>query len=131
MGASHRRDVPVAGLLRDSIVGITCFPDPLPRGRKRTRGCTVGSASLQRLTDLGRHLPRRSDLPVIECPHCGRRTFKFAHRAMADRCPACGARLSERHDTAAIEAEVRDRLYGGRRADSAPRPSRLESSGRS
>jgi hypothetical protein len=30
--ASHRRDVPVAGLLRDSIVGITCFPDPLPRG---------------------------------------------------------------------------------------------------
>ncbi len=34
-GASHRRDVPVAGLLRDSIVGITCFPDPLPRGGKR------------------------------------------------------------------------------------------------
>jgi hypothetical protein len=33
--ASHRRDVPVAGLLRDSIVGITCFPDPLPRDRKR------------------------------------------------------------------------------------------------
>ena len=33
--ASHRRDVPVAGLLRDSIVGITCFPDPLPRGAKR------------------------------------------------------------------------------------------------
>ena len=33
--ASHRRDVPVAGLLRDSIVGITCFPDPLPRGGKR------------------------------------------------------------------------------------------------
>jgi hypothetical protein len=34
-GASHQRDVPVAGLLRDSIVGITCFPDPLPRGGKR------------------------------------------------------------------------------------------------
>jgi hypothetical protein len=33
--APHGRDVPVAGLLRDSIVGITCFPDPLPRGRKR------------------------------------------------------------------------------------------------
>lgn len=33
--ASDRRDVPVAGLLRDSIVGITCFPDPLPRGGKR------------------------------------------------------------------------------------------------
>jgi hypothetical protein len=33
--ASYRRDVPVAGLLRDSIVGITCFPDPLPRGGKR------------------------------------------------------------------------------------------------
>ena len=32
---SHRRDVPVAGVLRDSIVGITCFPDPLPRGGKR------------------------------------------------------------------------------------------------
>jgi len=32
---SHRPDVSVAGLLRDSIVGITCFPDPLPRGRKR------------------------------------------------------------------------------------------------
>ena len=31
----YRRDVPVAGLLRDSIVGITCFPDPLPRGAKR------------------------------------------------------------------------------------------------
>ena len=33
--ASYRRDVPVAGLLRDSIVGITCFPDPLPRRAKR------------------------------------------------------------------------------------------------
>jgi hypothetical protein len=33
--ASDRRDVPVAGMLRDSIVGITCFPDPLPRGGKR------------------------------------------------------------------------------------------------
>jgi hypothetical protein len=33
--ASQRRDVPVAGLLRDSIVGITCFPDPLPRRAKR------------------------------------------------------------------------------------------------
>ena len=33
--ASRRPDVPVAGLLRDSIVGITCFPDPLPRGGKR------------------------------------------------------------------------------------------------
>jgi hypothetical protein len=33
--ASDRRDVPVAGLLRDSIVGITCFPDPLPRGGRR------------------------------------------------------------------------------------------------
>jgi hypothetical protein len=32
------RDVPVAGLLRDSIVGITCFPDPLPRrGKRRSR----------------------------------------------------------------------------------------------
>jgi len=28
--------VPVAGLLRDAIVGITCFPDPLPKGRKRS-----------------------------------------------------------------------------------------------
>ena len=34
---SDRRDVPVAGLLRDSIVGITCFPDPLPRDSKRRR----------------------------------------------------------------------------------------------
>jgi hypothetical protein len=33
--ASQRRDVPVAGLLRDSIIGITCFPDPLPRRSKR------------------------------------------------------------------------------------------------
>jgi hypothetical protein len=33
--APHRHDVPVVGLLRDSIVGITCFPDPLPRGGKR------------------------------------------------------------------------------------------------
>jgi hypothetical protein len=33
--ASRRDEVPVAGLLRDSIAGITCFPDPLPRGRKR------------------------------------------------------------------------------------------------
>jgi hypothetical protein len=33
--ASQRRDVPVAGLLRDAIVGITCFPDPLPRGGGR------------------------------------------------------------------------------------------------
>jgi hypothetical protein len=33
--AGNRRDVPVAGLLRDSIVGITCFPEPLPRSRKR------------------------------------------------------------------------------------------------
>ena len=33
--AAHRRDVPVAGLLRDAIVGITCFPDPLPRSVKR------------------------------------------------------------------------------------------------
>jgi len=32
---SHRRDVSVAGLLRHPIVVITCFPDPLPRGRKR------------------------------------------------------------------------------------------------
>jgi hypothetical protein len=35
--AARRHDVPVAGLLRDSIVGITCFPDPLPRGGKRSR----------------------------------------------------------------------------------------------
>jgi len=34
---SHRRDVPVDGLLRDCIVGITCFPEPLPRGSKRRR----------------------------------------------------------------------------------------------
>jgi hypothetical protein len=33
--AVRRRDVAVAGLLRDSIVGITCFPDPLPRRGKR------------------------------------------------------------------------------------------------
>jgi hypothetical protein len=33
--ASRRHDVPVAGLLRDAIVGITCFPDPLPRGGRR------------------------------------------------------------------------------------------------
>jgi hypothetical protein len=33
--ASRRRDVPVAPLLRDSIVGITCFPEPVPRGGKR------------------------------------------------------------------------------------------------
>jgi hypothetical protein len=33
--APHRRDALVGGLLRDAIVGITCFPDPLPRGRKR------------------------------------------------------------------------------------------------
>ena len=32
---SHRRDVHVAPLLRDSIVGITCFPNPMPRGGKR------------------------------------------------------------------------------------------------
>jgi hypothetical protein len=38
LSASHRRDVPVAGLLHDAIVGITCFPDPLPRtGRSRRR----------------------------------------------------------------------------------------------
>ena len=36
--ASHRSDVPVAGLLRDCIVGITCFPDPVPRsGKARSR----------------------------------------------------------------------------------------------
>jgi hypothetical protein len=35
--ASHRHDVAVAGLLRDAIVGITCFPDPLPRGKRRPR----------------------------------------------------------------------------------------------
>jgi hypothetical protein len=35
---SGRRDVAVAGLLRDSIVGITCFPQPLPRsGKGRSR----------------------------------------------------------------------------------------------
>jgi|SoiMetStandDraft_2_1073263.scaffolds.fasta_scaffold716123_2 hypothetical protein len=34
--AATRPDVPVAGLLRDAIVGITCFPDPLPKGRKRS-----------------------------------------------------------------------------------------------
>jgi hypothetical protein len=35
---SGRRDVAVAGLLRDSIVGITCFPKPLPRsGKGRSR----------------------------------------------------------------------------------------------
>jgi hypothetical protein len=33
--ASHWDEVSVAGLLRDCIVGITCFPDPLPRGRQR------------------------------------------------------------------------------------------------
>jgi hypothetical protein len=33
--ASHRSDVPVAALLRDCVVGITCFPDPLPKGSKR------------------------------------------------------------------------------------------------
>jgi len=27
--------VPVAAVLKDSIVGITCFPDPLPRRGKR------------------------------------------------------------------------------------------------
>jgi hypothetical protein len=36
--ALHRREVPVAGVLRDSIVGITCFPSPLPRsGKRRSR----------------------------------------------------------------------------------------------
>jgi hypothetical protein len=33
--ASQGPEVPVAGLLRDCIVGITCFPDPLPRSAKR------------------------------------------------------------------------------------------------
>ena len=33
--ASHRGDVPVAGLLRDAIVGITCFPQPVPRDANR------------------------------------------------------------------------------------------------
>jgi hypothetical protein len=33
--ASHPHDVPVAGLLRDAIVGITCSPEPLPRRGKR------------------------------------------------------------------------------------------------
>jgi hypothetical protein len=32
---SRPGDVPVAALLKDSIVGITCFPDPLPRRGKR------------------------------------------------------------------------------------------------
>ena len=32
---ASRREVPVTGLLRDCIVGITCFPEPLPRGGKR------------------------------------------------------------------------------------------------
>jgi len=34
-GASHPAEMPVSGLLRDCIVGITCFPDPLPRRGKR------------------------------------------------------------------------------------------------
>jgi hypothetical protein len=34
-GVSHLAEKPVSGLLRDCIVGITCFPDPLPRGGKR------------------------------------------------------------------------------------------------
>jgi hypothetical protein len=33
----YPRDVPVAGLLRDSIVGITCFPDPLPRRSRKPK----------------------------------------------------------------------------------------------
>lgn len=33
----NRSDVPVAGLLRDAIVGITCFPDPLRDGQRKSR----------------------------------------------------------------------------------------------
>jgi hypothetical protein len=47
--SAHGRDVPIAGLLRDSIVGITCFPDPLPRcagrgSRRRGKGALARAA---------------------------------------------------------------------------------------
>jgi hypothetical protein len=34
---ANPREAPVAGVLRDAIAGITCFPDPLPRGKRRPR----------------------------------------------------------------------------------------------
>jgi hypothetical protein len=56
--APRPHEVPIAGLLRDSIVGITCFPDPLPRrarrGPRRRRRGRGALARAARTSGLGR-----------------------------------------------------------------------------
>jgi hypothetical protein len=52
---------------------------------------------------------------MIRCTDCGKGTFAFARRDYVATCRACGAPLTNRQDTSAIESEIRNRLYGRRR----------------
>lgn len=51
-------------------------------------------------------------MPLIRCPNCGKSTFTFGRRAYVPHCADCGKALAGQEDTAAIEFEIRERLYG-------------------
>jgi ribosomal protein S27E len=55
-------------------------------------------------------------VPLIRCSGCGKSSFTLTRRSYVARCPECGKALGGHHDTARIESEIRERLYG-RRAD--------------
>jgi hypothetical protein len=59
-------------------------------------------------------------VPMISCTSCGTSTFAFARRDYVASCRSCGAPLTGRQDTTAIESEIRDRLYGRRSRFSTP-----------
>jgi len=61
-------------------------------------------------------------MPLIRCENCGKSSFALARRAYVAHCSDCGRPLNGRQDTASIEFEIRERLYGRRalRASSAP-----------
>ena len=53
-------------------------------------------------------------MPLIRCQHCGKSSFAFARRPYIAHCAECGKPLNGRQDTAAIESQIRERLYGPR-----------------
>lgn len=54
-------------------------------------------------------------MPTVRCPRCKTETFTVRGWADLDRCPSCGAQLSESpryDDERRTEMEVREQLYG-------------------
>jgi ribosomal protein S27E len=53
-------------------------------------------------------------LILIRCPSCSKSSFTFARPGHIARCSSCGKPLNGQQDTAAMEHEIRERLYGRR-----------------